>query len=48
MSFDHRKIEKKWQKYWEDNQTFKTNLYDFSKNLFSIGYDDREKKLIDS
>ncbi|EST13592.1 leucyl-tRNA synthetase [Sporolactobacillus laevolacticus DSM 442] len=25
MAFDHRKIEAKWQKYWDDHQTFKTN-----------------------
>ena len=25
MSFDHRTIEKKWQKHWEDNKTFKTS-----------------------
>ncbi|MDF2909836.1 MAG: leucine--tRNA ligase [Sporolactobacillus laevolacticus] len=25
MAFDHRKIEVKWQKYWDDHQTFKTN-----------------------
>jgi leucyl-tRNA synthetase len=24
MSFDHRSIETKWQKYWEGNKTFKT------------------------
>jgi leucyl-tRNA synthetase len=24
MSFDHKKIEKKWQKYWEEHKTFKT------------------------
>ena len=24
-------IEKKWQKYWEDNNTFKTDAWDFSK-----------------
>lgn len=29
--FDHEAIEKKWQKYWEDNKTFKTDAYDFSK-----------------
>ena len=34
MSYDHQKIEKKWQKYWEDNQTFKTDVYDFSKPKF--------------
>ena len=31
MSFNHQEIEKKWQKYWEDNQTFKTDMWDFSK-----------------
>ncbi|MCM3569671.1 leucine--tRNA ligase [Neobacillus mesonae] len=25
MSFDHQKIEKKWQKRWEEEKTFKTN-----------------------
>ena len=29
--YNFKKVEKKWQKYWEENQTFKTNLYDFSK-----------------
>jgi leucyl-tRNA synthetase len=24
MSYNHREIEKKWQKYWEENKTFKT------------------------
>lgn len=23
------KIEQKWQAYWEENQTFKTDIYDF-------------------
>ena len=34
MSYDHKTIEKKWQKYWEDNQTFKTDVWDFSKPKF--------------
>ena len=34
MYYDYKKIEEKWQKYWEENQTFKTNLYDFSKKKF--------------
>ncbi len=34
MGFDHRAIEKKWQEYWEKNQTFKTDVYDFSKPKF--------------
>ncbi len=28
------KIEQKWQAYWEENQTFKTDIYDFSKPKF--------------
>lgn len=31
MSFDHKQIEPKWQKYWEENKTFKTDTSDFSK-----------------
>jgi len=29
-----KEIEKKWQKYWEENETFKTDIYDFSKPKF--------------
>ena len=29
--YNHIEIEKKWQKKWEDNKTFKTNTLDFSK-----------------
>ena len=29
--YDYLKIEKKWQKYWDENKTFKTDVYDFSK-----------------
>ena len=28
------KIEKKWRKYWDDNETFKTDVWDFSKPKF--------------
>ncbi len=31
MGFDHKVIEQKWQKYWEDNKTFYTDTHDFSK-----------------
>jgi len=34
--YNHLEIEKKWQKYWEDNQTFKTDLWDFSKPKFYV------------
>ena len=29
--YDFQKIEKKWQTYWEENKTFKTDIWDFSK-----------------
>ena len=32
--YNFSKIEKKWQKYWEENETFKTDVYDFSKPKF--------------
>lgn len=31
MPFDHQRIEKKWQQYWEDHKTFYTDVWDFSK-----------------
>ncbi len=30
-TYNHKSIEKKWQKYWADNETFKTDVWDFSK-----------------
>jgi len=32
--YNFKKIEEKWQKYWEDNNTFKTDVWDFSKPKF--------------
>ncbi|MDD6060963.1 MAG: leucine--tRNA ligase [Ruminococcus sp.] len=32
--YDFSAIEKKWQKYWEENETFKTDVWDFSKPKF--------------
>lgn len=29
--YNYRKVEKKWQDYWEENNTFKTDIRDFSK-----------------
>ena len=34
MKYDHLQVEKKWQEYWEKNQTFKTDVWDFSKPKF--------------
>lgn len=31
MTYDHKIVEKKWPKYWEENKTFETDVYDFSK-----------------
>ena len=29
--YDYKKIEEKWQSFWDKNKTFKTDAYDFSK-----------------
>ncbi len=34
MSYNHEITEAKWKKYWEENKTFKTDAYDFSKPKF--------------
>lgn len=32
--YDFKKIEEKWQKYWDENETFKTDIWDFTKPKF--------------
>lgn len=34
MNYDFSAIEKKWQKYWDEHETFKTDVWDFSKPKF--------------
>ena len=34
MSYQHLEIEKKWQTYWEEKDTFHTDTHDFSKPKF--------------
>ena len=36
MGYDYKRIEKKWQKVWEDNRTYKCDTYDFSKPKYYI------------
>ena len=36
MRYEHSEIEKKWQEYWEKNQTFKTDVWDFSKPKYYV------------
>jgi leucyl-tRNA synthetase len=36
MEYNHKEIEQKWQKYWEDNKTFKTDVWDFKKPKFYV------------
>ena len=36
MELDHQKIEKKWQERWEKEQTFKTDIHDFSKPKYYV------------
>ena len=34
--YDYANIEKKWQKYWEEHETFKTDVWDFSKPKYYV------------
>ena len=34
--YNHKEIEAKWRKYWEENQTFKTDVWDFSKPKYYV------------
>ena len=36
MRYEHLSVEKKWQEYWEKNQTFKTDVWDFSKPKYYV------------
>ena len=36
MHYDHSAIEGKWQKYWEENKTFHTDVWDFSKPKYYV------------
>ena len=34
--YDFKKIEEKWQKYWDENETFKTDVYDDTKPKYYV------------
>ncbi|HAM79342.1 leucine--tRNA ligase [Ornithinibacillus bavariensis] len=36
MSFNHHEIEKKWQKYWLENKTFKTNTSSNKEKFYAL------------
>ena len=36
MNYEHGNIEAKWQKYWEENDTFHTDVWDFSKPKYYV------------
>ena len=36
MEYNHKKIEKQWQQYWDENQSFYTNVLDFEKEKLYI------------
>ena len=36
MNYDFSAIEKKWHKYWEENNTFYTDVWDFSKPKYYV------------
>ena len=36
IMYNHMKIEQKWQKFWDENKTFKTDVYDTSKPKYYV------------
>ena len=36
MNYDFAKIEEKWHKYWQENDTFHTDVWDFSKPKYYV------------
>ena len=36
MNYDYASIEAKWQKYWEEHDTFHTDVWDFSKPKYYV------------
>lgn len=34
--YDHKQVEAKWQKKWEENKTYQTDAYDFSKPKYYV------------
>ena len=36
MNYDHAEIEAKWHKYWEEHDTFHTDVWDFSKPKYYV------------
>lgn len=36
MAYNHIEIEKKWQEFWDKNQTFKTDVWDFTKPKYYV------------
>ena len=34
--YNFSKIEEKWNKYWKDNNTFKTDVWDFSRPKYYV------------
>ena len=36
MSYNHLDVEPKWQKFWDEHETFKTDVWDFSKPKYYV------------
>ena len=34
MAYNFKNVEQKWQTYWDEHKTFKTDVWDFSKPKF--------------
>ena len=37
MSYSHKQVERKWQKYWSDNKTFETDVHTTKDKLYALG-----------
>jgi len=36
MSYNHKEVEKKWQEFWDQNETFKTDVWNFDKPKYYV------------
>jgi len=36
VSYNHKEVERKWQKYWLENKTFKTDAYSDKKKIYAL------------
>ena len=42
MEYNHKKIEEKWQNYWRENATYKTEINKDKKKFWTAKYKSKE------